>query len=311
MVGLAVPSGQELELSWHEGDSFKVSTFAQALSHISDPQSMLEAAIHDIVQAIPHADAGVICLYDSQAGQLKVKAAYDYGQVAFRVPLPAGRGAGPGFVFESAKAKLWRSAEECAGLVANLIPDGQEALSLARHGLRPSQSVICAPIAWGDGAWGSIHLEHCRDRQPFSMPDLAMLWALGNQFANCWANLLITQYRQRAEEAGEELLELLHQEQLEEIDQLSRLVQQFMGPGPFEETLQPKGYAAPKPILSRRELDVLRLVALSKSNKEIARELHISVKTVQTHRANILRKLDLHDRTDLVRYAVRTGLVIP
>ncbi len=55
--------------------------------------------------------------------------------------------------------------------------------------------------------------------------------------------------------------------------------------------------------LSERELDVLRLVALGYTNAEIAAELYVSVRTVETHRAHVQQKLDLKARADLVRYA--------
>jgi two-component system response regulator NreC len=63
--------------------------------------------------------------------------------------------------------------------------------------------------------------------------------------------------------------------------------------------------------LSVRELDVLCLVAEGKTNKEIAKLLSISVHTVQTHRLNLMKKLKVHDRTQLVRYAIREGLIVP
>jgi DNA-binding NarL/FixJ family response regulator len=53
-----------------------------------------------------------------------------------------------------------------------------------------------------------------------------------------------------------------------------------------------------------RELEVLRLTALGHANKEIAAELNISVKTVEVHKTNAMRKLNLHGRADVVRYAV-------
>jgi DNA-binding CsgD family transcriptional regulator len=53
----------------------------------------------------------------------------------------------------------------------------------------------------------------------------------------------------------------------------------------------------------------VRLIANGKTNREIAEILHISVKTVETHRTHIMEKLDLHDRAHLVRYAVRKGLI--
>jgi two-component system response regulator NreC len=64
-------------------------------------------------------------------------------------------------------------------------------------------------------------------------------------------------------------------------------------------------------ILTEREREVLQLVAEGKNNHEIADSLFLSIKTVQTHRAHIMEKLDLHDRTDLVKYAIRTGMITP
>jgi two-component system response regulator NreC len=63
--------------------------------------------------------------------------------------------------------------------------------------------------------------------------------------------------------------------------------------------------------LTPRERQVLTLIAEGLTNQEIAKRLYISIKTVQTHRAHILEKLNLHDRTELVRYAIRKGLIEP
>ena len=70
----------------------------------------------------------------------------------------------------------------------------------------------------------------------------------------------------------------------------------------------------PGPIrdrLTSREREVVQLLAEGKSSKEIASSLSLSVKTVETHRANIMRKLDLHNVSELVRYAVRNQIVEP
>lgn len=61
--------------------------------------------------------------------------------------------------------------------------------------------------------------------------------------------------------------------------------------------------------LSDRERQVLKLVAEGKTSQQIAEELFLSVNTVQTHRSHIMEKLGLHNRTDLIRYALRKGLV--
>jgi two-component system response regulator NreC len=61
--------------------------------------------------------------------------------------------------------------------------------------------------------------------------------------------------------------------------------------------------------LSDRELAVLRLVALGHTNTEIADQLFLSVRTVETHRAHIQQKLNLRARSDLVRYALKHGLI--
>jgi DNA-binding NarL/FixJ family response regulator len=62
-------------------------------------------------------------------------------------------------------------------------------------------------------------------------------------------------------------------------------------------------------ILTPRELQVLKLIAEAHSSKEIAKELFISIKTVERHRANILDKLGMTDRVELTRYAIRRGLI--
>ncbi|MBA2783302.1 MAG: response regulator transcription factor [Actinomycetota bacterium] len=63
------------------------------------------------------------------------------------------------------------------------------------------------------------------------------------------------------------------------------------------------------PSLTERELEVIKALAQGKSNKEIARDLGISEKTVRNHASNIYRKLHIFDRTQAVIYAVRRGLV--
>jgi two-component system response regulator NreC len=65
----------------------------------------------------------------------------------------------------------------------------------------------------------------------------------------------------------------------------------------------------PGDVLSSRERQVLQLVAEGKTTKEIAGVLGISIKTADSHRARIMRKLDIHDTAGLVRFAIRRGLI--
>ena len=71
-----------------------------------------------------------------------------------------------------------------------------------------------------------------------------------------------------------------------------------------------KTYVAADP-LSGRERQVLQLVGEGKSTKDIATHLGISVKTAESHRARLMKKLDIHETASLVRYAIRNGLIQP
>src|SRR5215471_15625379 len=64
-------------------------------------------------------------------------------------------------------------------------------------------------------------------------------------------------------------------------------------------------------VLTPREIEILKLVAEGYTNQEIADQLTLSIKTVQSHRANVMEKLDLRDITHLVRFALRYGLIPP
>src|SRR6478752_5363252 len=66
---------------------------------------------------------------------------------------------------------------------------------------------------------------------------------------------------------------------------------------------------APGKAISDRERQVLQLVAEGKTTKEIASLLNISVKTAESHRSNLMEKLDIHDTAGLVRYEIRNGLI--
>jgi two-component system response regulator NreC len=65
---------------------------------------------------------------------------------------------------------------------------------------------------------------------------------------------------------------------------------------------------APRSELSVREREVLQMIAEGRSTKDIANSLHISIKTVETHRKNIMEKANLHSVAELTKYAIRNGL---
>jgi two-component system response regulator NreC len=72
---------------------------------------------------------------------------------------------------------------------------------------------------------------------------------------------------------------------------------------------EPSASAEARDDLSSRELDVLRLIALGHTNAEIGPQLFLSVRTVETHRSHIQRKLSRTTRAELVRYAIERGLI--
>lgn len=85
----------------------------------------------------------------------------------------------------------------------------------------------------------------------------------------------------------------------------------YLAPGLSRGVLQRLGRGGEDPYeqLTTRERQVLQLIAESKTNHEVADALGISVKTVDTHRARLMRKLDIHDQTTLVKYALRKGVI--
>lgn len=94
-------------------------------------------------------------------------------------------------------------------------------------------------------------------------------------------------------------------------DLMTRVFQQFQR---REEGRQSPAHAAQgaagHEALTERELEILQLIVDGHSNKEIARSLYISEKTVKNHVTNLLRKLDLSDRTQAAVYAIRAGLAV-
>lgn len=85
----------------------------------------------------------------------------------------------------------------------------------------------------------------------------------------------------------------------------------WLSPGVSEAVLEDyrRHVTDPIDLLSPREREVLQLIAESRTNKEIATALNLSVYTVEAHRARIMEKLNLHTVAELVRFAVRKGLI--
>ena len=74
--------------------------------------------------------------------------------------------------------------------------------------------------------------------------------------------------------------------------------------------LQARGLTDTYHLLTDREKEVLQLLAEGRSNKEVASELDLSLSTVETHRANLMQKLNLHNTAEVVLYAVRKGIIV-
>lgn len=64
-------------------------------------------------------------------------------------------------------------------------------------------------------------------------------------------------------------------------------------------------------LLTRREREIIKLIAEGHRSKDIAEQLSISIKTVEKHRSNLMKKLDLHSVSSLTNYAIQNGLVNP
>jgi two-component system, NarL family, response regulator NreC len=103
------------------------------------------------------------------------------------------------------------------------------------------------------------------------------------------------------EAADEELLEAI---------QLAAAGERYLNPRLGARlAAQPPAPVGPPDDLTERELDVLRLIALGHTNAEIAEQLFLSTRTVETHRAHIQRKLGRNTRAELVRYALEHDLM--
>ena len=84
-----------------------------------------------------------------------------------------------------------------------------------------------------------------------------------------------------------------------------KVIEEYLRHGRETDTRQENRYTQ----LTDREREVLQLIAEGFSNKEIAEQLHLSIKTVGNHRLNLMEKLDIHNVSDLTKYAIRKGII--
>ena len=85
----------------------------------------------------------------------------------------------------------------------------------------------------------------------------------------------------------------------------------YLGPGIPQTALRRIGQGDSEPYkdLTTRERQVLQMIAEGKTNREVAEQLKLATKTVDTHRTRLMRKLGIHDQTTLVKFAIRRGIV--
>jgi len=87
----------------------------------------------------------------------------------------------------------------------------------------------------------------------------------------------------------------------------------YFGPGIPKSALQRIGHGSDDPYerLTTRERQVFQLIAEGRTNRQIAEQLDVATKTVDSHRSHLMRKLNIHNQTSLVKYAIRRGIVRP
>jgi len=204
--------------------------------------------------------------------------------------------------------------------------------ALVRRGVRlilDSEPDLAVVAEAGDGAEA---VELARERRPdLAILDIAMPRLTGLQAARELSRLqpdlrilILTmydneQYFFEALRAGANgyVLKSVADRDLVEACRAAMRDEPFLYPGAIRALIRDyleragRGEPPPERPITDREEEVLKLIAEGHSAKEIAGMLHISVKTVERHRANLLHKLGLRDRLQLTRYAIRAGLIEP
>jgi len=200
---------------------------------------------------------------------------------------------------------------------------------IVREGIRALLSTASDIRVIGEASDGREAIEKCRELSPdvllldIAMPGLGGLEAALEVRKERPATriLVLTQYEEKEYVArflavgasGYVLKKAAGSELVAAIRSVARggLV---LDPSIAREALATSGPSAPEgpyETLTDREKQVLRLVAEGRSNKEVAAELGIGVKTAMTHREHVMEKLGLHGRTELIRFAIKHGVVEP
>jgi len=110
-------------------------------------------------------------------------------------------------------------------------------------------------------------------------------------------------------DAGTDLMEAVEALQTQRTYFNNRVSQMVLDGYLDREVPDRRGSDTANDVLTTREREVIQLLAEGKTSKEVAVTLNLSVKTAETHRTNLMRKLGLHSVADLTRYAVRNGIV--
>lgn len=199
--------------------------------------------------------------------------------------------------------------------------------ALVRAGIRALVEKIEGVVVVGEAGTGSEALELIKDLKPklvlldITMPDgsgFDVLDQVTKKFPDVRVIVLTVH------EAGEYAIRALREgaagflpksaasTELEQAIQTVIRGQVYISPETSRKTLLDFGKGTKRDLLatlSPRQREVLRLIAEGRTTKQIAQLLEISVKTVETHRAQLMERLDIHDVAGLVRYAILVGLI--